>query len=45
MGKFDLDIGNSDGELLQALVDTSHISEAAALEIAQALGVRIRITT
>lgn len=45
MGKFVLDIGNSDEELLQALVDTSHLSEAAALEIARALGIRIRITT
>ena len=44
MGKFDLDIGDSDEELLQALVDTSHLSHAAALGIARALGMQLRIT-
>ena len=44
MGKFDLDIGNSDEELLRALVGTSHLSQAAALEIARALGMQLRIT-
>ena len=45
LGKFELDIGNSDEELLQALVDTSHLSEGVALEIARALGIKLRITT
>ena len=44
MGKFDLDIGNSDEELLRALVGANHLSQAAALEIARALGMQLRIT-
>ena len=44
MGKFDLDIGNNDEELLQALVETGHLSHATALEIARALGMQLRIT-
>lgn len=44
MGKFELNIGDTDEELLQALVDTGHLSHATALEIAHALGVQLRIT-
>ena len=44
MGKFDLGIGDSDEELLQALVDTGHLSHAAASGIARALGMQLRIT-
>ena len=44
MGKFDLDIGSSDEELLRALVDTGHLSHATALEIARALGIQLRTT-
>ena len=43
LGKFDLDIGNSNEELLQELVDTSHLSRIAALEIACALGMQLPI--
>jgi probable addiction module antidote protein len=44
MGKFELGIGNSDEELLKALVDTGHLSHATALEIARALGMQLRTT-
>ena len=44
MGKFDLEIGNNDEELLQALVETGHLSHATPLEIARALGMQLRIT-
>ena len=44
MGKFELDIGDSDEELLQALVDTGHLRQATALEIARALEMQLRIT-
>ena len=44
MGKFNLDIGNSDEELLQALVDSGHLSHAAATGIATVLGMELRIT-
>lgn len=44
MGKFELDIGDSDEELLQGLVDAGHLSHATALEIARALGMQSRIT-
>ena len=44
MGKFELDIGDSDEELLQSLVDTGHLSHATAREIARALGMQLRIT-
>lgn len=43
-GKFELDIGDSDEELLQALVETGHLSHATALEIARALGMQLCIT-
>lgn len=44
MGKFALDIGDSDQELLQGLVDTGNLNHVAALEIARALGMQLRIT-
>ena len=45
MGKFELDIGNSDEEMLKALVDTGHLSHVVALDIARGLGMKLRITT
>ena len=44
MGKFKLDLGDGDEELLQGLVDAGHLSHTAALEIARALGMQLRIT-
>ena len=44
LGKFDLDIGNSDEELLQALVDSGHLGHGAALGIAHILGMKLRIS-
>lgn len=44
MGKFELDLGDSDEELLQGLVDAGHLSQAAALEIARALSMELRTT-
>ena len=44
MGKFDLGIADSDEELLTALVETGHLSQATGLEIARALSMELRTT-
>ena len=43
-GKFDLDIGKSDEELLQALAENGNLSYATVLEITRGLGMQLRIT-
>jgi len=43
-GKFDLDIGKGDEELLQALAENGNLSYATVLEITRALGMQLRIT-
>ena len=39
-GKFHLETGGNDDELLQALASTGHLTHQAALEIARALGLQ-----
>ena len=42
-GKFDLDIGKSDLELLQALAENGNLTYATVLEITRGLGMQLRI--
>jgi len=42
-GKFRLEIGGNDAELLQALASTGHLPHQSALAIARALGLQIPV--
>ena len=42
-GKFHLETGGNDAELLQALASTGHLNPQSAMEIARALGLQIPV--
>ncbi len=44
IGKFDLDIGKSDEELLQSLAENGNLSFATVMAIARAMGMQLQIT-